>query len=64
MTKDIEFATMLATLLIAAAAAGAHLTSPTVSEMQVREAASLWLLSGYPLAHRDAGGGSRPPDQF
>jgi putative tryptophan/tyrosine transport system substrate-binding protein len=61
--ENVEFAIMLATLLIVAAATGAFLVSPIVSEMQVREAASLWLLSGS-LAHRNAGGRSRPPDQI
>jgi len=39
MMKNVEFATMLAILLIAAATTGTFLASPTVSEMQVREAA-------------------------
>jgi hypothetical protein len=43
---NVEFAIMLATLLIVAAATGTFLASPIVSDMQVREAASLWLFSG------------------
>jgi hypothetical protein len=39
MMENVKFAMVLATLLIAAAATGTFLASPTVSEMQVREAA-------------------------
>jgi hypothetical protein len=38
MMKNVEFAMILVMLLIAAAVTGTFLPSPTVSEMQVREA--------------------------
>lgn len=52
--KNVEFAMMLAVLLIAAAATGTFLALPTVSEMHIREAAfgpkAMLQLADAPLA--------------